>query len=77
MNRFPIIITIGAALLGWVAGEMAVGDPAIKDYVDANMHYLHQLAPALGALLVVAVGKYLGGRSEAPRQEGAAEQPAS
>jgi len=75
MNRFPIIITIGAALLGWVAGEMAVGDPAIKDYVDAKMHFLHTLAPALGALTVVALGKYLGGRSEAPRQT-AVEQPA-
>src|SRR6478609_9459453 len=33
MNRFPIIITIGAGLLGWVAGEMAIGDPAAKDFV--------------------------------------------
>ena len=36
MERWPIIITIGGALLGWVAGEMAVTDPAIKDWVDAN-----------------------------------------
>ena len=27
MERFPIIITLGAALLGWVAGEMAITDP--------------------------------------------------
>ena len=36
MDRWPVIITIGAALLGWVAGEMAVGDPLVKDWVDAN-----------------------------------------
>src|SRR3954468_16511945 len=39
MNRFPIIITVGAALLGWVAGEMAVTDPAIKGFVE-NYHFL-------------------------------------
>ncbi len=31
MDRFPIIITLGAALLGWVAGEMAITDVASKD----------------------------------------------
>jgi YjbE family integral membrane protein len=77
MNRFPIIITIGAALLGWVAGEMAVGDPAIKGYIDANMHYLHTVAPALGAVIVVAVGKYLASRAEGAREEHAADQPAA
>ena len=29
MDRFPVIITLGAALLGWVAGEMAISDPAV------------------------------------------------
>ena len=50
MGRFPIIITIGAALLGWVAGEMAITDPVVKDTVDAQLAYLHYVAPALGAL---------------------------
>ena len=36
MERWPIIITIGGALLGWVAGEMAITDPAVKEWVDAN-----------------------------------------
>jgi YjbE family integral membrane protein len=62
MGRFPIIITIGAALLGWVAGEMAISDPAVKDWVDASMPFLHWLAPALGAAGVVLVGKFLGSR---------------
>ena len=58
MARFPVIITVGAALLGWVAGEMAVSDPAITGWA-ANHHNLHTIAPALGALLVVATGKWL------------------
>ncbi len=65
MDRYPIIITIGAALLGWVAGEMAVTDPLVKDWVDANMHWLHWVAPAAGAVFVVALGKHLAKRAAA------------
>ena len=57
MERFPVIITIGAALLGYVGGEMAVADPAIKDWVNANFHALHQIVPVACALLILAVGK--------------------
>jgi len=63
MERWPVIITIGGALLGWVAGEMAVTDPSIKEWVDANAAWLHYGAPALGAVLVVAIGKMLAARS--------------
>jgi YjbE family integral membrane protein len=64
MGRFPIIITIGAALLGWVAGEMAITDPVVKDIVDAQMAFLHYAAPALGALGVIVVGRFLAERAE-------------
>jgi len=57
MERFPIIITVGAALLGYVGGEMAVADPAIKDWVNVNFHALHQIVPVACALLILAVGK--------------------
>ena len=78
MNRFPVIITLGAALLGWVAGEMAISDPAVKEWIDANMAYLHYVAPALGAAGVVALGKYLAGRAEAEALATAhAETPAA
>src|SRR6476619_1469226 len=33
MERFPIIITAGAALLGWLAGEMVLTDPGLKRWV--------------------------------------------
>jgi YjbE family integral membrane protein len=57
MNRFPIIITLGGAVLGWVAGEMLVSDPSISGWVNSQMHWLHTFAPVIGALLVVALGK--------------------
>jgi YjbE family integral membrane protein len=64
MERFPIIITIGAALLGWVAGEMLISDPVLKDWIDAKAAWLHYAAPAAGAVAVVAVGKLLAKRRE-------------
>jgi YjbE family integral membrane protein len=59
MERFPVIVTIGAMLLGWVAGEMAVGDPAISGWVDSNMPALHTVGPAAGAIIVYLAGKFL------------------
>ncbi|WP_332827192.1 TerC family protein [Ramlibacter sp.] len=72
MNRFPVIITIGAALLGWVAGEMTLTDPAVHDFVETH-HYLHNILPALGAATVVAIGKWMS-RAAAPVP---ANQPAA
>lgn len=68
MDRFPIIITLGGMLLGWIAGTMAVGDPAVAHYlpteaaaqpaalpeVSASTRYI---AGTVGALLVLAIGK--------------------
>jgi YjbE family integral membrane protein len=76
MNRFPIIITAGAALLGWVAGEMVLTDPAIHDFVERN-HYLHNVLPALGAVIVVAVGKYLASRAASAQEEAAGADQAA
>ena len=75
MERFPIIITIGAALLGWVAGDMAVTDPVVKTWVDAQAPYLHWLAPAVGAIAVVLVGKWLSSRRSASTAAAVAKQP--
>ena len=65
MERFPIIIVIGAGLLGWVAGDMAATDPVVKDWVDANAAWLHWAAPAAGAIFVVVLGKMLAARGHA------------
>ena len=62
MDRYPVIITIGAGLLGWVAGEMAITDPLIKEWVNLNMAWMHYVAPAVGALFVVLLGRYLAAR---------------
>lgn len=59
MERFPIIITIGAALLGYLAGEMLVGDPASHDFIVDNIPNAHAVLAISGAVLVVGVGYFL------------------
>ena len=59
MDRWPIIIVAGAALLGWIAGSMAVHDASIKTWVVANMPLLEWIGPVVGTLLVVALAKIL------------------
>ena len=63
MDRFPIIVTLGAALIGWVGGETIVNDLALKDVVT-SFPALHYLAAAAGALLVVGLGKALQAKSK-------------
>jgi YjbE family integral membrane protein len=59
MQRWPIIITAGGGVLGWVAGEMMVTDPVISGWVDTEAHWLHTAAPIFGALFVVGMGKWI------------------
>ena len=67
MERWPAIITIGAALLGWVAGDMATTDPAVTDWVQAVAPWLHEMAEVIGAVFVVLTGHMLAFRELARR----------
>jgi YjbE family integral membrane protein len=76
METYPVIITVGAALIGYVAGEMLVTDPVVIEWFRLNAHWMidfelfsvfarkFELSAAglAGAVLVVAVGKWLGSR---------------
>jgi YjbE family integral membrane protein len=64
MERFPIIITLGAALIGWVAGETIISDVVLHDVLAANP-WLHYAAAAAGAAFVIGVGKLLQARARA------------
>ena len=77
MERYPVIITIGAGLIGFVAGEMLVTDPALADwmgrfgiqYNDGNPTIgevkIALVAGVFGVLIVVLWGKWLARRQEA------------
>ena len=59
MERFGFIVVIGAGLLGWVAGEMFVTDPAISNWVDTQAHWAHTATPVFATLIVVIVGMWM------------------
>ncbi|HRK56143.1 MAG TPA: TerC family protein [Burkholderiaceae bacterium] len=59
LDRFPFIVTLGGALLGWIAGGLMVTDPALRAVwpMEPSLGYL---ASALGAVSVVSVAKVMG-----------------
>ncbi|RZI64382.1 TerC family protein [Variovorax guangxiensis] len=64
MERFPIIVMLGAALIGWVGGETIVNDVFLRDVLVANP-WLHYAAAAAGAAFVVFGGRWLQRRGHA------------
>jgi predicted tellurium resistance membrane protein TerC len=59
MERYPIIITLGAALLGWIAGQMLATDPAFEAWFKANVPHAELIFGIVGAIAVVVVGRWL------------------
>jgi YjbE family integral membrane protein len=91
MERWPVIITVGGGLIGLVAGEMLVTDPALKDWLaGAGVAFdaegkprvaglsLEIICGAIGAVIVVAAGTWLAKRKQPEVQvQAEAEQPKS
>ena len=60
MERTPLIVTLGSALLGWVSGEMLVTDPALVSvFSNPSLSVYGELIPLATAGIVVAVGRWL------------------
>src|SRR5215467_7484921 len=86
MDRYPAIIAVGAALIGFVAGEMVVTDPVVISWLEQHAHWMvdlevldvagHKLevsvAGLIGAFLVVVAGKWLARRKQAKTENRAA-----
>ncbi|MCD9022072.1 TerC family protein [Cohnella silvisoli] len=68
MNRFPIIVLLGAGLLGYTAGEMVLNDKAIDRFVESNFQIGHYIIPIGLALLVVIIGKTVSAKKKASYQ---------
>jgi YjbE family integral membrane protein len=62
MDRFPIVITLGAGLLGWIGGGMIVTDVWVQPYVANYPSLLHYITAIIGALTVVGLGTLLARR---------------
>ncbi|CAN1500709.1 TerC Membrane protein TerC, possibly involved in tellurium resistance [Burkholderiaceae bacterium] len=61
MERFPVIITAGAALIGWVGGETVASDVLLRDFSAANP-WFHMASAAAGAAFVIGWGRYMDSR---------------
>lgn len=69
LTRFPILVWAGAALLGWIAGEIMIEDPGVMRYIGEDFaHRYVYWAAAVGAAFVVATG-YLLTRTRHPVEE--------
>ncbi|APW44487.1 TerC family protein [Rhodoferax saidenbachensis] len=65
MDRFPVIITFGGMLLGWIAGTMAHTDPALKEILPQTTSWNYGLG-VLGALVVLGLGIVVKRRAQPP-----------
>jgi len=62
IDRFPVVVIFGAALLGWIAGSLVIGDVAFKDFFfggEAAPAVVKYTAEIIGALFVVGLGLLL------------------
>lgn len=72
MERYPVIITLGAALLGFVAGEMIVSDHATEAFFQSAGRASTTLIEVAGAVGVVLIGQWLARRKQRAQASSAA-----
>ena len=73
IERFPIIVWLGAALLGYIAGEIALADPVIRDWIEIQANAMGMSGHTLGQLagLVCAGGGRAGCLDDPQAPQGA------
>jgi YjbE family integral membrane protein len=63
LDRFPILVWAGAALLGWIAGEVIATDPAVWAFIHerfgGEMHHTVELATAAAGAFLVVLGGWM------------------
>ena len=65
IDRYPLVVTFGAGLLGWIAGGMLVSDVIVAEHLGTPSTAVKLAVEIAGALLVVGVGRWLAGRRTA------------
>jgi YjbE family integral membrane protein len=78
LDRFPIFVWAGAALLGWIAGDIIATDPAVSGYLTAELgekvaQEMQRASAAAGAVLVIAMGGFLRRRGKSKSRTKAAK----
>jgi YjbE family integral membrane protein len=65
IDRFPIIVTAGAGLLGWIAGGMMMSDPGLIKQLGSGTEGYSLVASAVGAIAIMSVGELMKRRHKA------------
>ncbi|MBA4708916.1 YjbE family putative metal transport protein [Aquitalea aquatica] len=59
LNDVPLLIPLGAALLGWVAGQIAVSDPLLADWINTQAPALQVVVPLLCVVFVLVESRII------------------
>jgi YjbE family integral membrane protein len=69
MDRFPVLVTLGAGLIGYVAGEMLVDEPVVESWLPASAALVRYGVPVAGAVVVVLAGHVIAARGPRSRRQ--------
>ena len=69
IERMPLLVVAGGGLLGYLAGDLVIGDPAMAGWVAARGAWPHWAGPITGILLVVLVARTIEQRRRAERAQ--------
>lgn len=69
IDRFPLVVTFGAGLLGWIAGGMLVTDVFVVQQIGEVSTTVKIVAEVVGAIFVVGLGKWLYARRGAKQEQ--------
>jgi YjbE family integral membrane protein len=67
IDQYPLVVTLGAGLLGWIGGGMLITDTALAGWLDTVRGPIRLIAEIAGALLVMGLGIWLGRRAATAR----------
>ncbi|OZI70787.1 TerC family protein [Bordetella genomosp. 12] len=73
IDRFPLVVTFGAALLGWIAGGMLVTDVFVVNQIGEQPQAVKITVEVVGALLVIVLGRWLASRKKNASKESSHE----
>jgi YjbE family integral membrane protein len=76
IEKYPVIVPGGAALIGFIGGEVVISDPAVEPWINAHAHWCHDVVPLLTSIAVVLVGRIVAPTAGAPRPVVVAEEAA-
>ncbi len=69
IDRFPLVVTFGAGLLGWIAGGMVVTDIFVTNQFGELPGSAKLAAEVVGAALVIVIGKWIASRKGSPKEQ--------